>query len=224
MHRAPSSTAGRSATTRASSAPRARQRRGRATSTAGRPSGWRRCRWCGCGCARMSSPRGRPAGTRRAAPDCAHVLHQTIGYTRPCTRHAHPKHTPCKRHASAVHTLYGTQATPHLMLYVLHEPIAAEGDLPVVRRLLLTSANLSAAPWGYARGEQLRMGQSARARHPPPRPQREPGDVCRRPAACTRLPSGAAVSRARASCGRHPAARLDAQPGRRIHVGYLLSL
>ena len=56
------------------------------------------------------------------------------------------------------------------MLYVLHEPIAAEGDLPVVRRLLLTSANLSAAPWGYARGEQLRRGQSARARHPPPRP------------------------------------------------------
>ena len=56
------------------------------------------------------------------------------------------------------------------MLYVLHEPIAAEGDLPVVRRLLLTSANLSAAPWGYARGEQLSMGQSARARPPPPRP------------------------------------------------------
>ena len=112
------------------------------------------------------------------------------------------------------------------MLYVLHEPIAAEGDLPVVRRLLLTSANLSAAPWGYARGEQLRRGQSARARHPPPRPQREPGDVCRRPAACTRLPSGAAVSRALASCGsqRGAAARLDAQPGRRIHAGHLLSL
>ena len=51
------------------------------------------------------------------------------------------------------------------MLYVLHEPIAAEGDLPVVRRLLLTSANLSAAPWGYARGEQLGMGKSALARH-----------------------------------------------------------
>jgi hypothetical protein len=52
------------------------------------------------------------------------------------------------------------------MLYVLHEPIAAEGDLPVVRRLLLTSANLSAAPWGYARGEQLGTGHiSARARH-----------------------------------------------------------
>ena len=53
------------------------------------------------------------------------------------------------------------------MLYVLHEPIAAEGDLPVVRRLLLTSANLSAAPWGYARGEQLGMGKSALARHRP---------------------------------------------------------
>ena len=53
------------------------------------------------------------------------------------------------------------------MLYVLHEPIAAEGDLPVVRRLLLTSANLSAAPWGYARGEQLGMGKSALARHCP---------------------------------------------------------
>lgn len=53
------------------------------------------------------------------------------------------------------------------MLYVLHEPIAAEGDLPVVRRLLLTSANLSAAPWGYTRGEQPGMGPSPRARHRP---------------------------------------------------------
>ena len=114
------------------------------------------------------------------------------------------------------------------MLYVLHEPIAAEGDLPVVRRLLLTSANLSAAPWGYARGEQLRMARvPVRATRPRGRPpQREPGDVCRRPAACTRLPSGAAVSRALASCGsqRGAAARLDAQPGRRIHAGSLLSL
>lgn len=53
------------------------------------------------------------------------------------------------------------------MLYVLHEPIAAEGDLPVVRRLLLTSANLSAAPWGYTRGEQPGMGPGPRARHRP---------------------------------------------------------
>ena len=92
---------------------------------------------------------------------------------RSCPRAASAMHTPCKRHAHAMQApciRYATQATPHLMLYVLHEPIAAEGDLPVVRRLLLTSANLSAAPWGYARGEQLRMGQSARARHPPPRP------------------------------------------------------
>ena len=141
---------------------------------------------------------------------------ETSGYqarcTRSCPRAASAMHTPCIR--------YATQASPHLMLYVLHEPIAAEGDLPVVRRLLLTSANLSAAPWGYARREHLRMGQSARARHPPPRPQREPGDVCRRPAACTRLPSGAAVSRARASCGRQrgAAARLGSMPNLVVEV------
>ena len=109
------------------------------------------------------------------------------------------------------------------MLYVLHEPIAAEGDLPVVRRLLLTSANLSAAPWGYARGEQLRMGQSARARHPPTRPAAAAG-------ARRRLPKTSglheAALRGRRQQGprilwepRGAAARLDAQPGRRIHVG-----
>ena len=76
-----------------------------------------------------------------------------------CTCHAYATHRPRVHHACTL------QATPHLMLYVLHEPIAAEGDLPVVRRLLLTSANLSAAPWGYARGEQLGMGKSALARH-----------------------------------------------------------
>ena len=46
--------------------------------------------------------------------------------------------------------LSGYQATPHLMLYVLHEPMPPgqpPGQPPVVRRLLLTSANLSAAPW-----------------------------------------------------------------------------
>jgi hypothetical protein len=37
------------------------------------------------------------------------------------------------------------QATPHLMLYALHEPAPAYK----LRRLLLTSANLSAAAWGY---------------------------------------------------------------------------
>ena len=45
----------------------------------------------------------------------------------------------------------GYQSKPHLMLYVLHEPIKQAGDAPLVRRLLLTSANLSAAPWGYVR-------------------------------------------------------------------------
>ena len=110
---------------------------------------------------------GYQARCTRSCPRAASAVHT------PCTRHAHAMHTPCTPQARAMHTpciRYATQATPHLMLYVLHEPIAAEGDLPVVRRLLLTSANLSAAPWGYARGEQLRMGQSARARHPPPRP------------------------------------------------------
>jgi len=110
---------------------------------------------------------GYQARCTRPCPRAASAVHT------PCTRHAHAMHTPCTPQARAMHTpciRYATQATPHLMLYVLHEPIAAEGDLPVVRRLLLTSANLSAAPWGYARGEQLSMGQSARARHPPPRP------------------------------------------------------
>ena len=51
----------------------------------------------------------------------------------------------------------GYQATPHLMLYVLHEPVRADGEAPVVRRLLLTSANLSAAPWGYVRGGALEI-------------------------------------------------------------------
>ena len=93
-------------------------------------------------------------------------------------------HVPAAAYAAyAAYTIPPLQATPHLMLYVLHEPIAAEGDLPVVRRLLLTSANLSAAPWGYARGEQLRMVQSARARHHPPA-TRGSGS---RPA-CARLP------------------------------------
>ena len=128
-------------------------------------------------------------------------------------------HTPGKRHASALHTLYATQATPHLMLYVLHEPIAAEGDLPVVRRLLLTSANLSAAPWGYARREHLRMGQSARARHPPPRPAA--AGARRRLPKTSGLHEAALWGRrqqgprilweAKRGCG---AARLDAQPGR----------
>ena len=104
--------------------------------------------------------------------------------TRSCPRAVSAVHTPCMRHAHAMQALCirdATQATPHLMLYVLHEPIAAEGDLPVVRRLLLTSANLSAAPWGYARGEQLRMGQSARARHPPTRPAAAAGGRRRLP-------------------------------------------
>lgn len=104
--------------------------------------------------------------------------------TRSCPRAASAVHTPCMRHAHAMQApciRYATQATPHLMLYVLHEPIAAEGDLPVARRLLLTSANLSAAPWGYARGEQLRMGQSARARHPPTRPAAAAGGRRRLP-------------------------------------------
>lgn len=52
----------------------------------------------------------------------------------------------------------GYQCTPHLMLYVLHEPLRREEgathDLPAVRRVLLTSANLSAAPWGYQRASQ----------------------------------------------------------------------
>ena len=38
--------------------------------------------------------------------------------------------------------------TPHLMLYVLHEPAAPHR----VRRMLLTSANLSTAAWGRRRG------------------------------------------------------------------------
>ena len=42
--------------------------------------------------------------------------------------------------------------TPHLMLYILHEPLAAADELPRIRRILLTSANLSAAPWGYSKG------------------------------------------------------------------------
>ena len=39
--------------------------------------------------------------------------------------------------------------TPHLMLYILHEPVTTADELPRIRRLLLTSANLSAAcaPW-----------------------------------------------------------------------------
>ena len=43
------------------------------------------------------------------------------------------------------------------MLYVSHAPLgtaslgtASPNDVPVVRRMLLTSANMSAAPWGYA--------------------------------------------------------------------------
>jgi hypothetical protein len=56
----------------------------------------------------------------------------------------------------------GYQAKPHLMLYVLHEPLqvaSASGaaPAPVVRRMLLTSANLSAAPWGYARDGKLEI-------------------------------------------------------------------
>ena len=51
----------------------------------------------------------------------------------------------------------GYQATPHLMLYVLHEPIETDGDAPRIRRLLLTSANFSAAPWGYARDQKLEV-------------------------------------------------------------------
>lgn len=50
----------------------------------------------------------------------------------------------------------GYQATPHLMMYVLHEPMPP-GTLPVVRRVLLTSANLSAAPWGYMRNGKLEI-------------------------------------------------------------------
>mmetsp|Transcript_85644 Transcript_85644/g.256563 ORF Transcript_85644/g.256563 Transcript_85644/m.256563 type:complete len:1047 (+) Transcript_85644:72-3212(+) len=42
--------------------------------------------------------------------------------------------------------------TPHLMLYILHEPLSAADELPQIRRILLTSANLSAAPWGYSKG------------------------------------------------------------------------
>ena len=41
--------------------------------------------------------------------------------------------------------------TPHLMLYVLHEPDVLHGQPPEVRRVLLTSANLSAAAWGRRR-------------------------------------------------------------------------
>jgi hypothetical protein len=51
----------------------------------------------------------------------------------------------------------GYQASPHLMLYVLHEPLQADGQLPVVRRMLLTSANLSAAPWGYVRDGEVEV-------------------------------------------------------------------
>ena len=51
----------------------------------------------------------------------------------------------------------GYQATPHLMLYVLHEPLPADGQPPAIRRLLLTSANLSAAPWGYARSGEIEI-------------------------------------------------------------------
>ena len=51
----------------------------------------------------------------------------------------------------------GYQATPHLMLYVLHEPLPADGQPPAIRRLLLTSANLSAAPWGYVRSGEIEI-------------------------------------------------------------------
>ena len=53
----------------------------------------------------------------------------------------------------------GYMASPHLMLYVLHEPVPTDDDsfLPVVRRVLLTSANLSAAPWGYTRSGQMEI-------------------------------------------------------------------
>ena len=51
----------------------------------------------------------------------------------------------------------GYQATPHLMLYVLHEPMREEGEPPVIRQMLLTSANLSAAPWGYVRSERIEI-------------------------------------------------------------------
>ena len=37
------------------------------------------------------------------------------------------------------------------MLYVLHEPDVLHGPPPEVRRVLLTSANLSAAAWGRRR-------------------------------------------------------------------------
>ena len=48
------------------------------------------------------------------------------------------------------------------MLYVLHEPLRRPHDLPAVRRVLLTSANLSAAPWGYQRASQ--QGEEAEIR------------------------------------------------------------
>lgn len=51
----------------------------------------------------------------------------------------------------------GYMCTPHLMLYVLHEPIVSKDHAPVVRRQLLTSANLSAAPWGYEREGQVEI-------------------------------------------------------------------
>jgi len=52
----------------------------------------------------------------------------------------------------------GYQARPHLMLYILHEPLSpTAGEAPLVRRMLLTSANLSAAPWGYARDGALEI-------------------------------------------------------------------
>ncbi|KOO36695.1 hypothetical protein Ctob_008840 [Chrysochromulina tobinii] len=58
---------------------------------------------------------------------------------------------------SSANAQAGYQATPHLMLYVLHEPLPADGQPPAIRRLLLTSANLSAAPWGYARSGEIEI-------------------------------------------------------------------
>ena len=199
--------------TRASLAPNARRRRGRATRTASRPSGWRRCRWCGCGCARMSSPRGSAAGTRRAAPDRAHVLQA------PCTRHACAMHTPCKRRAFV---------TQHRRPRTSCSTCCTSRSRP--RATCLSRAGCySPRPTSPPRRGATRVGSSSAWARVPVRatrprgqpPQREAGDVCRRPAACTRLPSGAAVSRALASCGsqRGAAARLDAQTGRRFHVG-----
>ena len=51
----------------------------------------------------------------------------------------------------------GYMCTPHLMLYVWHEPIKSPADTPSIRRMLLTSANLSAAAWGYSREGALEI-------------------------------------------------------------------